>query len=211
VNLLSAAVLLHREDLIPSIFGLIEGGDFDGADAVIEELLKFFEPNRPSLDYWIWDQPYRTLLDAIDEEDVEKRSKLMKKYVSSWYKTMKGKATFWGKHEKIEPDFSPYRGYWAMCAGAFCYLYGIDDSSFREELVYPKDLVDFARSTPRNPVPNANGEHTLRAVGGDRCPREGIWFTPAQEQSARHFAFGDPMPVIDNSEYGATIWQWRAS
>ena len=211
VNLLSVAVLLHREDLIPSIFGLIEGGDFDGADAVIEELLKFFKPDRPSLDYWIWDQPYRTLLDAIDEEDAENRSKLMKKYVSGWYKAMKGKATFWGKHEKIEPDFSLYHGYWAMCAGAFCYLYGIEDSSFRDEIVYPKDLVDFARSAPRNPVLDANGDRTLRAVGGDRCPREGIWFTPAQKQSARHFAFGDPMPVIDNSEYGATIWQWRPS
>lgn len=210
LNLLSAAVLLHREDLIPRIFGLIEGGDFDGADAVIEELLKFFIPDRPSLDYWTWDRPYRTLLDAIDAEDPAERAKLMKKYVSAWYKSMKGKATFWGKHEKVEPDFSPYHGYWAMCAGAFSYLYGIDDSSYRDEIVYPKDMVDFARSSPRNAVIDEDGGITLRVVGGDRCPKEGVWFTPAQDNSARHFALGDLMPAVENSEYGATIWQWRA-
>ena len=62
---------------------------------------------------------------------------------------MKGKVHFWGKHEKIKPEFTPYLGYWAMCAGAFTYLYDIDDSSYRDELVYPKDLVDYARSIPR--------------------------------------------------------------
>ncbi len=150
--------------MIPRIYGLIEGGDFDGADAVIEELLKFFMPDRPSLDYWTWDRPYRTLLDAINAEDPANRSKLMKKYVSGWYKSMKGRATFWGKHEKIELNFSPYHGYWAMCAGAFSYLYGIDDSSYRDEIVYPKDMVDFARSSPRNVVIDDDGSPTL--LGG---------------------------------------------
>lgn len=210
LNLLSAAVLLHREDLIPRIYSLIEGGDFDGDDAVIEELLKFFLPDRPSLNYWTWNRPYRTLLDAIDAEDPAERAKLMKRYVSGWYKSMRGKAMFWGKHEKIEPNFSPYHGYWAMCAGAFSYLYSIDDSSYRDEIVYPKDLVDFAGSMPRNAVIDEDGGSILRVVGGDRCPKEGIWFTPSREDSARHFAVGDLMPAVENSDYEATIWQWRA-
>ncbi|MBD8563542.1 DUF1911 domain-containing protein [Oxalobacteraceae sp. CFBP 8763] len=43
-------------------------------------------------------------------------------------------------------SFSPYFGYWALCAGAFTYLLDIDDSSYRNEMVYPRDLVDYARS-----------------------------------------------------------------
>jgi hypothetical protein len=40
--------------------------EFDENDAVIEEALKFFLPNRPVLDHWTWEKPYRLLLDAID-------------------------------------------------------------------------------------------------------------------------------------------------
>lgn len=134
----------------------------------------------------------------------------MKKYVSSWYRAMKGRAAFWGAHEKIEPEFSPYSGYWAMCSGAFTYLYNIDDSSYRDEIVYPRDLVDFARSVPRNAVIDRDNEYFLRVVGDDRCPKEGVWFTPAQEDSARYFSVGEIMPSIEHSEYGTTIWQWQS-
>jgi len=148
LNLLSACVLLHREDLVPRVHNLIVGTGFDENDAVIEEALKFFLPNRPVLDHWTWEKPYRLLLDAIDQEHREMQSICMKRYVENWYSEMKKKAHFWGKHEMISDDFSPYSGYWAMCSAAFTYLYNIDDTLYREELVYPKDLVDFARSMP---------------------------------------------------------------
>jgi len=148
LNLLSAAVLLHRDDLVPRIFGLIEGTDFDASDAVIEDLLGFYLPDRPTLDGWYW-KTHTPLLDAIDGETPAERAKGMAKYVSGWYQSMRGTAIFWGKHEKIEPDFSPYKGYWAMCAAAFSYLYEIDDSAYRDNMVYPKDMADYARSKAR--------------------------------------------------------------
>lgn len=166
LNLLSAAILLHREDLIPRIYGLIEGGDYDGADAVIEELLKFYLPDRPALDKWFWDKPYRLLLDAIDAPGAKERETFMTKYVQGWYKSMKGRANFWGTHETIEPSFSPYFGYWAMCAAAVTYLYDIDDQKYRDELVYPKDLVDYARSTPHHAVTPGDEAELLRGTGG---------------------------------------------
>jgi hypothetical protein len=158
LHLLCAAVLLHREDLIPRIHALNEGTEFDGADAVIEELLKFYLPNRPELDEWLWDKPYRGLLDAIDADTPAEMAKDMKKYVKAWYPGMKGQAHFWGKHEQIKPEFTPYFGYWAMCAAAFSYLCDIDDSSYRDEIVYPKDLADYARSKPRRTPEQAVGE-----------------------------------------------------
>jgi hypothetical protein len=150
LNLLSVAVLLRREDLIPRIQALNEGSDFDRIDAVLEELLKFFLPDRAELDEWLWNQPYRKLLDAIDSDTPDEMAKEMKLYVKSWYKDMKGVAHFWGRHEQIKPEYTPYHGYWAMCAAAFTYLYNVDDSSYRDETVYPKDLVDYARSFPRH-------------------------------------------------------------
>lgn len=46
----------------------------------------------------------------------------------------------------------------------------------------------------------------LRCEAGQRCPREGIWFTPAVAD-LRHFELGEVMPEI-KSDYGHTIWQW---
>jgi len=149
LNILCAAILLRREDLIERIYRLNEGTDFEHADAVLEELMKFFSPDRPTLDYWLWDQPYRKLLDAIDSDTPAEMAQAMKGYVKIWYPSMKGVAHFWGKHQQIKPEYTSYYGYWAMCAAAFTYLYEIDDTSYRNETVYPKDLVDYARGVPR--------------------------------------------------------------
>ena len=208
LNLLCVAILLRREDLIPRIHALNEGTDFDQVDAVLEELLKFFLPGRPELDEWLWNKPYRRLLDAIDSDTPDEMAKEMKQYVKSWYKEMKGVAHFWGKHEHIKPEYTPYYGYWAMCAAAFTYLYNIDDSSYRNETVYPKDLVDYARSIARNDDTQRNITKPLRVAGGEPCPKSGQWFSPAKADSQGHFSVGTIMPVFPDAQYGLTIWQW---
>ena len=43
-------------------------------------------------------------------------------------------------------EYSNYEGYWAFDAAAVCVIHGIDDASFRDRLVYPKDLADWARA-----------------------------------------------------------------
>lgn len=150
LNMVSFAILLRREDLVERICALNEGTTFDRIDAVLEELFKFFLPDRPELDTLLWIKQYGALLDVIDSDTPEEMAAEMQSYVKTWYANMKGKAHFWGKHEKIKPQFTPYVGYWAMCAAAFTYLYDIDDFSYRNATVYPKDLVDYARSFPRN-------------------------------------------------------------
>jgi Domain of unknown function (DUF1911)/Domain of unknown function (DUF1910) len=211
VNLLSVAILLHREDLVPRIYGLIEDTDYDGADLVIEELLTPFLPDRPDIDEWLWDKPYGMLLHAKYAATPAEQVKGMKKYVKAWYPAMKGEAQFWGAHEHITPEFSPYEGYWAMCAAAFSYLFNIDDSSFRDEIVYPKDLVDYARSKPRRTVAEAQKlvpQELKRCEGGKPCPETGMWFTPAKSDSQQAFFKGSLMPIYEASDYGETIWYW---
>lgn len=52
---------------------------------------------------------------------------------------------------------------------------------------------------------NARG----RCESGERCPREGHWFTPAAQDSRRMFQLGEVMPSM-GGDYGKTIWQWGA-
>ena len=210
IGIISVCVLLHRKDLIPRVHALMKGTDYDGSDLLIEELFNFYLPDRPVVDEWFWDKPYGMLVEVIDGESSVARAKAMKNYVTKWYSSMKGLAHFWGKHEKVTPEYSEYVGYWAFCAAAFTYLYDIDDTAYRDEIVYPKDLVDYARSMPRQLVRLNDGTEFLRVAGGQRCPRAGNWFSPAKENSARHFDEGEQMPSFDASEYGQTIWQWNS-
>lgn len=48
-----------------------------------------------------------------------------------------------------------------------------------------------------------------RCESGERCPREGWWFTPAVQDSRRFFKLGEVMPKL-STDYGQTIWQWDA-
>jgi hypothetical protein len=48
-----------------------------------------------------------------------------------------------------------------------------------------------------------------RCEAGERCPREGWWFTPAWQDSRRHFTLGEVMPKL-GTDCGQTIWQWDA-
>lgn len=47
----------------------------------------------------------------------------------------------------------------------------------------------------------------LRIEGGQVCPKEGWYQTPAIAQSRRYFRVGEVMPVAQGSDYGQTIWQ----
>lgn len=208
LHLLCFAIVLRREDLVPRIHALVEETEYDGEDGVVEKLLGFYLPARPNIDEVYWERPYGELLDALETNTPGERAVEMKKYVKNWYKNMKGQAAFWGKHEQIEPTFTPYVGYWAMCAGAFSYLYDIDDSGYRDELVYPKDLVAYARSAPRFTQASSGALGPLRVEGGQPCPQAGYWTTPAQQDSRRLFKVGEIMPTFEHSAYGATIWQW---
>ena len=58
------------------------------------------------------------------------------------------------------------------------------------------------------PVATPGADTTqLRCDAGQRCPREGWWFSPAKSDSRRHFAQDEVMPAF-STNYGATIWQW---
>jgi hypothetical protein len=203
--LLSLAILLHREDLIAPVHSLFKGGAPDEADALVEELLGHYLPNRPVLDTWFHELPYAYLLDATAETPMKEKQQDIKEYLKAWYPGMRG-AGWYNSHKNQSPrGAGGYFGYWAFEAAAISYLYSVDDAPFRDHLVYPKDLADFARSMPNGSATDIQAER-LRCKAGDPCPQAGWWFTPAMEGSRRHFESGALMPVFGGS-YGETIWQ----
>ena len=159
-------------------------------------------------------KPYEPLEEAqcaAEDGDKAKASALIKTYLGQWYRAFKG-AVWHDGHLVAEKDFMPYFGYWSFEAAWTVVMYDLDDSSFADHLVYPKDLVTWARKN--NCLDRVRQQAKvapptrLRCPGGESCPKAGYWFTPAQEKSRRRFSSGERMPVIERAGWGATIWYW---
>lgn len=187
---------------------------YRGTDILFEFLLSPAVPDpRDNTDFFHV-RPYDPLIDAFyTAETAQASSAFVKKYLEGWYKSFEG-VPWHNGHLKGGDDFMPYYGYWSFEAAAVCLIHGIDDSSFREHLVYPKDLADWAHAnhslarlkTGAAPEPSES-QAPLRCPAGQACPRVGWWSTPARSDSRSRFSFGQVMPEI-GGDYGATIWQW---
>jgi hypothetical protein len=134
--------------------------------------------------------PYRSLASATVRAPDE-RAALVKEFVEGWYKGMK--PTYWyGAHTD-----GLYFGYWCLEAALVTVLWDIDDSSYRDNLVYPKDLVDYARQQQAIArAAEAPKPHISRKTG-ERCPYAGRWGvleSPGAFVQERIFKEGDIFP-----------------
>ncbi|MCY1246823.1 hypothetical protein D9M72_600960 [compost metagenome] len=79
-------------------------------------------------------------------ETPEEASAKVKEYLDGWYKSFEGVPWHDGHRHAVEGEYMPYYGYWSFEAAAVCVIHDIEDSSFRDHLLYPKDLADWARA-----------------------------------------------------------------
>lgn len=201
MQLIGLCYLLHRRDLLPRIAKLQDPA-YAGEDTLYEELLVHALPDRADIDEWYHDQPYSTLIRAMYADTPQDASARLAEYCRQWYPAME--ETPWhGAHERTTENDGDYFGYWAFEAGAVALLYGIDDSGI-DHMVYPRDLVAFARGFNPEQVSAA----VKRVPAGQPVPRSGWWHTPAKANSRRHFKQGDLFPKIEGSDYGDTFWLW---
>ncbi|MBX8485772.1 PoNe immunity protein domain-containing protein [Pseudomonas cichorii] len=198
VQVISLCILLHRTDLLKRFVYLIDSAGYAGADTLYEDLLVKVLPDREDVDQWYHDV-YTLLIQAVYAEEKEQASAFLKKYCANWYPAFE-QAPWHDTHS--DGDEGSYVGYWALEAGAIAFLYGIDDSKV-DHMVYPKDLVAYARSYKA-----PNGSQIARIDAGQPCSKTGYWFTPAQANSRRHFNQGEIMPSISGSSWGDTLWYW---
>jgi hypothetical protein len=84
---------------------------------------------------------YSKLVDVIHAAP-EKRAEMVKIYLEQWYKLMS--PIYW--HDSHKAAEGAYDGYWAFDVALVVMLLDIDDTSFRDNKYYPKDLVAFYRN-----------------------------------------------------------------
>ncbi|MGN2406121.1 PoNe immunity protein domain-containing protein [Pseudomonas syringae] len=198
VQVIGFCILLHRIDLLKRFVKLIDNGGYEGEDTLYEDLLCKMLPSRHDIDQWYHDV-YSSLVQAIYAKSKIEAAEYLEKYCKQWYPAFK-QAPWHDTH--LQGEDGNYVGYWAIEAGAIAFLYNIDDSKI-DHMVYPKDLVEYARN-----YQGANGTQINRVVAGDPCTKTGYWFTPAQANSRRYFHQGEIMPSISDSAWGDTLWYW---
>ena len=84
----------------------------------------------------VFSKMYKPLLSVMDAPE-DKRPALMKKFVEGWYASMKPAA--W--HNNDKGGEGAYYGYWCFEAALVAKLLNIDDSSFRDNVYYPADML----------------------------------------------------------------------
>ena len=203
LQLIGLCYLLHRRDLFPRITAM-EDPNYYGHDVVYEELLAYELKIGMTPISCSTKSRYEHLLDAMyvqihDEESLDD----IKKYCKDWFPSLK-KAPWHNSHLRMTETDGDYFGYWAFEAGAVVYLLELDDSTI-DHMVYPKDLVAWARA---NEHLSSDLQTKVRCPANNPCPKTGYWSTPAKLGSRSHFNQGDIMPDFPNSSYGKTIWMW---
>lgn len=207
IQLIALCHLLHRCDLLPRLAAMLDPS-YRAQDTLYEDLLAYGVEGRVDVDKW-FHEPYRDLINSFYSDTDELGISLIVSYLDKWYPAMHS-ASWHDSHLKAnEEEGGAYVGYWAIEAAAATFLLGLDDSSYREHLLYPRDLVDFARSFQAAQVADGDGTNrvSLRCEAGQPCPKPGYWMTPAKAGSRRYFQHGQTMPEVQ-SDYGSTIWQW---
>jgi hypothetical protein len=205
--LLALCRLLGHERLIPTVMGWIDrNAEFNrGRDGLFESVIEKLTGNRYATErVLLHPDAYRPLAKA-SAPDAPDRPALVKEFVENWYKHMKD-CYWYGTH--TDKEGSSYFGYWCLEAALVTFLWDIDDTSYRDHLVYPKDLVAYAREHfPLRDPSTPSADARLRCPAGQPCQKAGYWFTPAQTDSRRRFKVGEVMPSL-GGDYGETIWQW---
>lgn len=142
--LLALCRLLGHEELIPTVIAWLDrNAEFNrGRDGLFESVVEKLTGTRhPTERVLLHPEAYRPLAKAT-LPDATDRPALVKEFVENWYKQMD--ECYW--HDThTDAEGSSYFGYWCLEAALVTFLWDIDDTSYRDHLVYPKDLVDYAR------------------------------------------------------------------
>jgi Domain of unknown function (DUF1911)/Domain of unknown function (DUF1910) len=210
LDTVSLGVLLGLGDAIRQASAWLTSEREQG-DLLFETIIKPAVNDPMDVSEFFHTAPYDPLLDAVyTAESPQQASAFVQQYLDGWYQAFDG-VPWHNGHLVQTPEYSNYEGYWAFEAAAICVIHNIDDSSFRDHLIYPKDLADWAREHKAleaiKPIAGATPLR-LRCEGGQPCPNAGYWFTPAKQDSRKPFEKGEIMPVIKDSPWGATVWYW---
>jgi hypothetical protein len=191
--LLALCRLLDHLELVPTVMRWVDKTrEFNrGRDGLFENVVTMLTGTRLETPrVLLHPEPYRPLARATVSPP-EERAAFVKEFVESWYKGMTPTYRH-GAHTD-----SLYFGYWCLEAALVTVLWDIDDSSYRDNLVYPKDLVDFARQQQAAARGADTPKPHISRKTGERCPYAGRWGvleSPGAFVQERMFKEGDVFP-----------------
>ena len=137
--LVALAILLDIDDagLKAAIIQIKNGAQ----DALFDRLLALRMPDRAKTTKLLYPKPYKPLYEALDAP-VEAKPALVAKFLKNYYNGM-APAYWQGSHDDgdVEDDDRGYFGYWCFELAAFAKCGVLDDTSFRDHEMYPRDLV----------------------------------------------------------------------
>lgn len=107
-----------------------------GVDGVYDFLARASNSDPDSV---LYPKPFQQLLSVITAAPGE-RPALMAGFLKVWYNQSRGQ-NWWGQHKRVGDGTYVYDGYWCFEAAAVTKLLNIDDSSYRDNEYYPRDLV----------------------------------------------------------------------
>lgn len=140
--MLSFAILLRvSENEINTLRKLIEDGNI--SDELITSLLSFLIGSDTVKE--TEKTTYKPFSGLVETEKLIDTEKQMKAYLDKWYQNTK--LLTWHNYNPKEGKYY-YFGRWSFESAAVLAIKGLDDSSFKENEYYPKDLVDYYRSNP---------------------------------------------------------------
>jgi len=193
MQLIGLCYLLHRRDLLPRIAAL-EDPSYRAQDTLYEDLLAYGLEGRSDVDAW-FHESYRDCINSVYGDSDEESLGDLNTYLENWYSSMSS-VDWHDSHLDLSEERGLYFGYWAIEAAALAFLLELDDSSLHEHIVYPKDLVDFARTFEgtKPAAPAATDQKTVRT--GQVCPETGIWKAQGHHVPGVLVQQGERMPEV---------------
>ena len=146
LRLLSLAYLLDVSDAdFKTVFGVIDRDNI--RDNLYEFIIKARFPDRIQAGEEEYDSKsvilkvYKNLRETATENDLPEAAKHVGKFLK---KDFYHKNT--GFYDFHKSKINLYYGYWSFESAAISAIKGVNDSNFRDNEYYPKDLVDYYRS-----------------------------------------------------------------
>ncbi len=127
------------EKIIPHI-------PYTGKDKLIDRLIAAIVPEHPVSQDIAFPDVYKPICDAMGVYDKDARDVLVQLFLKKYYPSLKKHdVTWYDSHKEKDPEYNFHTGYWVFELAAIAVAIGWDDTDFRDNMYYPKDLADWKR------------------------------------------------------------------
>jgi hypothetical protein len=119
---------------------------YTGKDKLIDRLIAAIIPEHPVSQDIAFPDVYKPICDAMGVYDKDARDVLVQLFLKKYYPSLKKHdVTWYDSHKEKDPEYNFHTGYWVFELAAIAVAIGWDDTDFRDNMYYPKDLADWKR------------------------------------------------------------------